>query len=94
MSKKIGVSRQNNAGESNDVSINDNNASLHVIGCVRTHKEKPEDSRLTAFLQAQKQKFEEEDSKELESETQVLRAENQKRVEEMLQKAKEDLHKR
>jgi hypothetical protein len=94
MSKESGVSKQNSGGKSSYISIKDSNASLHVVGCVPTRKEKPEDSRLTAFLQAQKQKFEDEDSEELEDETQVLRAKNLERVEEMLQKAKEDLHER
>lgn len=92
MSKKSGVPRQNSRGKS---SIQDSIASpLHVVGCVPTCKGKPEDSRLTAFLQAQKQNFEDEDSEEMEDETRVLRAKNQKRVEEMLQKAKEDLRER
>lgn len=93
MSKKSRVSRQNSGGESSCFSTEDNNAALTVVGCVPTHKETPKNSNLTAFLQAQKQTFE-DDSEVLEDEAQVLRAENQKRVEEMLQKAKEDLHKR
>jgi len=63
--------------------------SLHVVGCVSTYKKKEIVSGLTAYLQSQKQYFEEDEHPY--DETQYLKAEIQKRTEEMLQKAKEDL---
>jgi hypothetical protein len=94
MSKRNGAMSWNVGGGTGRNPVKHRGGSLHVVGCVSTHKEKPEDIHLTAFLQAQKQSFEDEDAEVLEDDTQGLRAENQRRVEEMLQKAKEDLQKR
>jgi muramoyltetrapeptide carboxypeptidase LdcA involved in peptidoglycan recycling len=66
--------------------------SLHVVGCVSSYKKKERVSGLTAYLESQRQYFEEVEQPH--DETQYLKAENQKRTEELLQKAKEELHKR
>lgn len=65
---------------------------LHVVGCVSTYKKKEIASSLPACSESQKQYFEEDEQPY--DETQYLTAEIQKRTEEMLQKAKEDLCKR
>jgi hypothetical protein len=62
------------------------------VGCVSTYKKKKIVSGLTALMESQKQYF--EANKQPYDETQYLKAENQRRTEEMLQKAKEDLCKR
>jgi hypothetical protein len=66
--------------------------SLHVVGCVSTYKKKEIVSSLTAYMESQRQYLEE--CEQPYDETQYLKAENQRRTEEMLQKAKEDLCKR
>ena len=66
--------------------------SLHVVGCVSTYKKKEIVSGLTAYVGSPSQYFEE--GEQPYDETQYLKAENQRRTEEMLQKAKEDLCKR
>ncbi|XP_069681952.1 trichohyalin-like [Periplaneta americana] len=69
--------------------------SLNVVGCVTTHEEKKQDCRLSSFLEAQKKSFESDYSEEEEDdEVSVLKADNQRRVEELLQKAKEECTKR
>jgi hypothetical protein len=94
MSKRIGESRETSGQGSSHSSIEDSDASLHVVGRVFVHKEEPKIDRLTAFLQAQKQGFECEDTDKPEDDTEDLKAKNQKRVDEMLQKAQEELRKR
>jgi hypothetical protein len=66
-----------------------------MMSYVSAHKEKPQMDHLTAFLQAQKQGFEYDDTGKLDDDdADYLKAENQKRVKEMLQKAQEELQKR
>jgi sensor histidine kinase regulating citrate/malate metabolism len=92
MNGKIGALTENSGQASTRSNVKSSNDSLHVVGCVSTYKKKEEVGHLTAYLESQRQYFEEVE--EPQDETQYLRAENQKRTEEMLQKAKEELCKR
>lgn len=94
MSEGTGESRETSGEGSSQNSVEDGDASSHAVGCVSTDKEKPQVDHLTAFLQAQKRGFECEDTEKLEDDVECLKAKNRKRVEEMLQKAQEDLQKR
>jgi hypothetical protein len=94
MSKEVGEPGEASGQGCSQSSVKDGDASPHAMGCISTHKEKPQLDHLTAFLQAQKQGFECEDAKKPEDDVEYLKAKNQKRVEELLQKAQEELQKR
>jgi outer membrane murein-binding lipoprotein Lpp len=92
MSRKIGVLTENSGQGSRHSSVMNSDDSLHVAGCVSTDKKKEIASGLTAYMESQRQYF--EAYEQLYDETQYLKAENHRRTEEMLQRAKEDLCKR
>jgi muramoyltetrapeptide carboxypeptidase LdcA involved in peptidoglycan recycling len=92
ISRKYGVLTENSGQGSRHSSIMNSDDSLHVVGCVSSYKKKERVSSLTTYLESQKQYFEEVEQSH--DETQYLKAENQKRTEEMLQKAKEEFCKR
>jgi hypothetical protein len=92
MSRKPGVLTDNSGQGSEHSSVMNCDDSLHVVGCVSTYKKKEIGSGLTAFFKSQ-EKFFEEDEQQYD-ETQYLKAKNQKRTEEMLRKAKEELRER
>jgi len=92
MSRKIGVLTENNGQGSRHSSVMNSEDSLHFVEYVSTYEKKEIVSGLTACSESQKQYFEEDEQPY--DETQDLKAEMQKRTEEMLQKAKEDLCKR
>jgi hypothetical protein len=94
MSKEIGESRETSGEGSSQRGEEDGDASQHVVGCVCTDKEKPQVDHLTAFLQAQKRGFECEATDKAEDDVEYLKAENQKRVDKLLQKAQQELQKR
>jgi hypothetical protein len=94
MSKEIGESRETSGRGCSQSSVEDGDVSPHAVGCISTHKEKPQVDHLTAFLQAQKLAFECEDAEKPGNDVEYLKAKNQKRVEELLQKAQEELQKR
>jgi hypothetical protein len=87
MSRKTGVPTENNGQGSRHSSVMNSDDSLRGMGC-----KKEIVSDLTDYFESQRQYFEE--VKQPYDETQYLKAKNQKRTEEMLQKAKEELHKR
>lgn len=89
MSRKTGVLTENSGQGSRHSSVMNSDDSLHVVGCVSTYKKKEIVSSLTAYMESQRQYLEE--CEQPYDETQYLKAENQRRTEEMLQKAKEDL---
>jgi hypothetical protein len=92
MSRKVGVLTENSGQESRHSSVMNSDDSLHIVGCVSTYEKKERVSSLTDYLKSQRQYFEEAEHPH--NETQYLKAENKKRTEEMLQKAKEELCKR
>jgi hypothetical protein len=96
MSKETGESGESSGEKSSQSCVEDGESSFHVMmSCVSARKEKPRMDHLTAFLQAQKQGFKYEDTEKLGDDTaEYLKAENQKRVEEMLQRAQEELQRR
>jgi hypothetical protein len=94
MSKEIEESRETSGEGSSQRSVEDGDASLCVVGCVSTDTEKPQVDHLKDFFQRQKQGFECEDNVKPEDEVEYLKAQNQKRVENLLQKRQEELQKR
>lgn len=92
MSRKIGVPTENSGQGSRHSSVMNRDDSLNVVGCVSPYKKEEIVSSLTAYWESQKQYF--KGNEQPYDETRYLRAENQKRTEEMLQKAKEELCKR
>jgi hypothetical protein len=92
MSKKTGVLSESRGQGSRQSSVKSSDDILRVVGCVSTYKKKEKASYLTAYLESQRQYFEE--AEQPQDETQYLKTQTQKRTEEMLQKAKEELCKR
>jgi hypothetical protein len=90
MNEETGVSGDSSGQKSSQSCVEDGETS-----CVSARKEKPRMDHLSAFLLAQKQGFDCEDAEKLgDAATEHLKAENRKRVEEMLQRAQEELQKR
>jgi hypothetical protein len=88
MSRKIGVPTENSGQGSRHSSVMKSDDSLHVVGCLSTYRKKEVVGSLMAYLESQRQYFEEDEQPY--DETQYLK----RKADEMLQKAKKDLCKR
>jgi hypothetical protein len=95
MSKESGELKGITGKGSSQSRVEDGDTSCHVgMSCVSTNKEKRQMDHLTDFLKAQKEGFENEDTDKPDDDAEYMKAENLKRVNEILQKAQDELQKR